>query len=154
MTKRINLYFVLALIFAFSFASANGASLWQRTWPQKTARAAFRLGTGCSLVGDIDFFQSSEEYVRFSGQINQGFDWSDPNEYQFEIRNGGTPEILAFPTFTVNAPPGGSSDFHIIDENKVIGLAGGVAARNVLGHDLKIFHLSSLLCSAEIKGAP
>ncbi|CAG8670862.1 12505_t:CDS:1, partial [Ambispora gerdemannii] len=127
-----------------------------KRWSQKTARADFRLDSpNCFLEGDVTFFQSASEFTRYTGQINQGFDWSDPNEYLFEIYDtAGIYVMTLHPNFSVNAPPGGSSSFQ--DDLTNIALEGVENFPNVLGYYLSIFHLpgNDLLCSAQINPAP
>ncbi|CAG8715434.1 3897_t:CDS:1 [Ambispora leptoticha] len=163
MTKNTNLFLIIALIFSLFLSSSTGVpapTLEKRQlWPQLVARASFNLNPPCSLFGEFDFTQLAFQFTRILGQINEGMNNPNPSAYTFGIfttQNDGTLVKPLTPTFSVNAPPGGTSaiqlDIPDIALQPGLPLASTPAqnAKDVHNLWLRISMGSTILCSAQI----
>ncbi|CAG8445315.1 7874_t:CDS:1 [Ambispora leptoticha] len=163
MTKNTNLFLIIVLIFNLFLSSSTGVpapTLEKRAlWPQLVGRACYNLSPTCSLFGEFTFTQLAFQFTRIFGQINEGFNNPNPSAYTFGIfttQNDGTLVKSLTPTFSVNAPPGGTSAIQLdvpdiaLQPNLPLASNPAQTATDVHNLWLRISMGNTILCSAQI----
>ncbi|CAG8537283.1 11907_t:CDS:1 [Ambispora gerdemannii] len=153
MTKRINLFFILALAFAFISTSINGAFIVKRDPYVKNGIAKFNNFGTCHIDGYVSFNQFEDDYVRITGQFWSGFPSLDTKSYRFQIwttqSTGGILETKLKPHFYVAG--GATSWFELYNSDITLDDIGFPGAENVASLWLRIYHNADLLCGSQIK---